>query len=322
MKFVNKEQIRRAKEVCVVDYILKHERNNIRKSGDSYRLIDHPSIAIDDNGWYWHSQSIGNNSALDYLIKVRGYTFRDAVNKLKEEKSWDRAAGIPLLETNFQTPKKADSAHINREPLILPPGNVNNTRVIAYLKSRGIERDLIISCIKNNSLYESAKHSNCVFVGMDDTGEPRYATLRSIFSSYKCDVKGSNKSFGFLLPAEDETSNSVAVFESAIDSLSHHTLCKQGFIDQFNGWRLSLGCTAPTALKGLIEQKPTITHCLICTDNDAAGELAAERIMNLSGITVERCLPAVGKDWNEYLLTLQKAERMENRTISGAERSM
>jgi hypothetical protein len=156
---------------------------------------------------------------------------------------------------------------------------------------------------------------------MDDTGEARYATLRSIFSNYKCDVKGSNKSFGFLLPATDIEHDTVAVFESAIDCLSHKTLCEQGFINYFSGWRLSLGCTAPTALNGLLERKPKVTQCLICTDNDGAGEQAAERIKNISGISIERCLPGIGKDWNDYLLALHKTKRLENRTFHGAERS-
>jgi len=82
MPFVNKEQVRRAKDVAAIDYILKHEPNNIRRSGESIRLIDHPSISISDNGWYWHSQSTGSKSALDFLITVRGYTFREAVLKL------------------------------------------------------------------------------------------------------------------------------------------------------------------------------------------------------------------------------------------------
>jgi len=321
MSFVNKEQIHRAKEVDVVDYVLKHESNNVRRSGEDFRLIDHPSISISDDGWYWHSQSTGSKSALDFLITVRGYTFREAVLKLMNERSWDHAVIPTIFQANQYTAKIACDAPINRKPLQLPPRNVNNSRVIAYLKSRGIEREDIIACISSKIIYESKKYSNCVFVGMDDDGVPRYATLRSIFSSFKCDVKGSDKSFGFLLPAAEETSNTVAVFESAIDSLSHQTMCKQGFIPEFNGWRLSLGCTAPTALKGFLERKGNVTHCQICTDNDAAGELAAKRIMAAVDIRVERSLPCIGKDWNECLLAQQKTKRLENRTVHSAERS-
>jgi hypothetical protein len=321
LSFVNKDQIRRAKEVNIVDYILRHEPKNIRKIGDSYRLIDHPSVAINDSGWYWHSHSTGSKSALDYLVTVRGYTFREAVLKLKDEKSWDHTSEISLYETNLPSPIRADTAPTKRKPFVLPPANKNNNRVIAYLKSRGIERETIIACIENKTLYESAKYSNCVFVGMDDTGEARYATLRSIFSSYKCDVEGSNKSFGFLLPAADNEIDTVAVFESAIDCLSHQSLSKQSLTNQYHGWRLSLGCTASTALIGFLERKPKVTHCLICTDNDGYGELAAERIKTITGISTERCLPGVGKDWNEYLLAQQKTKRIENRAFHGAERS-
>lgn len=320
MPFVNKDQIQRAKEINVLDYILRHESQNIRKVGECYRLIDHPSISISDNGWYWHSQSTGSKTALDYLVIVRGYSFIDAVNLLMNEKPWDHFVG--QIEANtFKQVKRIETASEHRKPLILPKKNDTNTRVIAYLLSRGIDRSLITACIENNIIYESAKYSNCVFVGLDNDGVPRYATLRGIFSSYKCDVKGSDKRYGFFIQAENKNHNTVAVFEGAIDCLSHQTLCNQGFIDYFDGWRLSLGCTASSSLKGFLERTPTITRCLICTDNDAAGHMAAERLMDIKTISTERRLPQIGKDWNEYLLTLQKQKRLENHVIQKEERS-
>ena len=312
MAFVNKDQIQRAKDIDAIDYVLKHEHKNIRKVGECYRLIDHPSISISENGWYWHSQCFGSKTALDYLIMVRGYDFVDAVRLLMNEKPWDQISELIGSQTTLHSQKKSKTVPLSRKAIILPKKNTNNSRVIAYLKSRGIERAFIIDCINNKSLYESAKHHNCVFVGFDDDSIARYATLRSIFSSFKCDVKGSDKSFGFNIMAENEAAKSVAVFESAIDCLSHQTLCKLGFIEQFDGWRISLGCTASVALKSFLERKKGVNQCLICTDNDVAGEHAAERIMSIPNITMKRCLPYTGKDWNECLLALQREKRLEN----------
>jgi predicted Abi (CAAX) family protease len=75
MSGVSKEQIARAKEVGIEDYILSHEPNNIKKIGNALYLRDHDSLEISNNLWNWHSQGIGGKNVIDYLIKVRGYDF-------------------------------------------------------------------------------------------------------------------------------------------------------------------------------------------------------------------------------------------------------
>ena len=66
-------------------------------------------------------------------------------------------------------------------------------------------------------------------------------------------------------------------------------------------------------LEYFLEHKPQVRHCFICTDDDDAGNKAAERIVDLPGITTERLLPPIGIDWNDSLLAIQKAERMQYR---------
>jgi hypothetical protein len=149
-------------------------------------------------------------------------------------------------------------------------------------------------------LYESARHHNCVFVGFDTNGKARFAALRATKGNFKSDVAGSDKRFGFILPPINPDSSSVGVFESPIDALSHQTLepC-------FDGYRLSLGCTALTALLCFLERHGAVNNCIVCTDNDAAGNKAAAKIAELPDISVLRLLPPVGevgdvvKDWNE-----------------------
>jgi len=87
---------------------------------------------------------------------------------------------------------------------------------------------------------------------------------------------------------DNSTTNVVAIFESPIDCLSHQTLCKQGFIQPFDGWHLSLGGTSILALEHFLQQHPNIKHCIICTDADEAGEKVAAKIAELSGMTTLR----------------------------------
>jgi DNA primase len=141
----------------VEDYILSHEPNNVKRIGRALYLKDHDSFEISNGLWNWHSRGIGGKNVIDYLIKVRGYGFVDAVRHL---------AGEELTYTRTVTPKarlptdKRLSA--DKSPFRLPRRCDNNERVIEYLQSRGIDETLIQECIRQNILYESADFHNVI----------------------------------------------------------------------------------------------------------------------------------------------------------------
>ena len=323
MGWVTKKQLERARAIEVLDYVLRNEADGYRRVGSGYRSKEHPSLSVDGKGFYWHSRKLGGRTALDYLTDVRGYGLVDAVCLLINESPLDR----PQANNSESKPlpkkpaPKAKSPPPERKPFSLPQRHANNTRVLAYLQSRGIAKPLILDCIGRGLLYESAKFHNCVFVGRDENGKARFASLRGTLGGFKCDAEGSDKRFGFLLPPRDPDSDAVAVFEAPIDCLSHQSLCEQGYLPAFDGWRLSLGCTALPALSHFLEHHTGVTNCLVCTDDDEAGERAADKIAKLPGIATVRSLPPAGTDWNEGLLAVQKAERLQNRVYHGSERS-
>jgi hypothetical protein len=291
MPGVTREQIARAKSVAIEDYILAREPNNVRRVGNAYYLKDHESLEISNGLWSWHSRGIGGGNVVDYLIKVRGYGFVDAVRCLAGEDQMGVKPVVPKARAPNPTQPKG------HKPFEPPPRNSNNECVAAYLKGRGIDRDLILGCIERGSLYESAHWHNCVFVGHDGSGKARFAALRGTKGSFKRDADGSDKRFGFVMPPKNPETQAAAVFESPIDALSHACL-EPGF----DGWRLSLGCTALAALRGFLERHSEIKTVVTCTDNDEAGNLAAAKIAELPGISVLRPLPPGGhKDWSEAL---------------------
>ena len=285
-----------------MEYIRTNEPDNIHRVGNSYRLKDHPSLAVKEGGWYWHSRNIGGRTALDFLTDVRGYGLVDAVCRLLGENAKSKLSSPPKRKLDatsrcFTLPRRAE----------------NNKFLMAYLQSRGIDKQIILDCIKRRQVYQRAVHNDCVFVGRDETGKARYACIRGTNGGFKQDIMGSEKRYGFTLPPQNPKSREIAVFEAAIDVLSHQTLCKQGFIPHFDGWRLSLGGTSLLALEQFLRQHPDINRCLVCTDNDKAGNEAAAKIKELPGIMTEHCPPFSGKDWNEMLMSVQKTERMQNR---------
>lgn len=198
MPGVSREQIERAKAVNIEEYILSHEPHNIKRVGHTLYLKDHDSLRISNGLWKWESHGIGGKNVVDYLIKVRGYEFTDAVRHL---------AGDEITPIRTVTPKArpptTERPVSDREPLRLPRRNDNNTRVIEYLQNRGIAENLINECIRQNILYESADFHNAVFVGRDENGKARFAAMRGTLGAFKRDADGSDKSYGFCLPSND-----------------------------------------------------------------------------------------------------------------------
>ncbi|MDR0490032.1 MAG: DUF3991 and toprim domain-containing protein [Oscillospiraceae bacterium] len=293
MPGVSREQIDRAKQVNILDYVLAYEPDNLRRIGSAYYLKDHGSLEISNGLWNWHSRDIGGKNVVDYLIKVRGFSFVDAVRHL---------AGSDVSHSN--TAPKARLPD-ERKAFALPPRNKGNERAIAYLQGRGIDTQAIRNCISNGSLYESARWHNAIFVGRDENGNARYASIRGTIGDFKRDADGSDKRFGFVLPPKYRNSDIVATFESPVDALSHQSLCPE-----FGGWRLSLGCTALAALENFLERHREIKSVVACTDNDKAGNMAAAKISKLPNITVTRSLPPNGnKDWNDAIMSIKLGEK-------------
>ena len=320
MGFVTKDQIERARLYPVLKYIKQYESDQFKRVGQGYRLKADDAFAVSDDGWYDHKKQIGSWSALDYLVDVKGYGLVDAVCSLLGEKPFEYG-DVSEMQRNKPKPKARSpttstkqNKPSKRAPFAPPLRYKDNKRIIAYLQSRDIDKDSILACINQGSLYESAKWHNCVFVGRDENGKRRFAALRSTTSAFKGDMDGSDKRYGFVLPPENPNSHEVAVFEAPIDCLSHQTLCKQGLIPLFNGWRLSLSGTSDLALIHFLKTHTKITHCLICTDNDKAGNDMATKIATIPGITTERSLPIIGDDWNKTLQAIRKMERTQGKT--------
>ncbi|MDL2248686.1 toprim domain-containing protein [Tyzzerella sp. OttesenSCG-928-J15] len=308
MPGVSKEQVEAARQVDLLSWLQQNEPGNLRKVGGEYCLRDHDSLKISNGKWNWHSRGIGGHSALDFLIKVRDMDFVSAVEALCD----GRALPVPVIPPPFRTETEPRS-------FILPAAAPNNDRVTAYLQSRGLGKELIDRCISAGVLYQSKQYSNAVFVGKGRDGEARFACARgTLNSSFKRDVAGSDKRFGFHLPAETPAGNgTLAVFESPIDTLSH--------LELLGGdcHRLSLAGTAHTALMHFLEEahehgEPDIRHIALCLDNDAPGITAAAGIKYLleqdsrfTHIEVTHQPSPLGKDYNDALLATQRAVRKQ-----------
>lgn len=320
MPYIPPETVSKAREMDLLTYLRNYEPDElVHFGGSTYCTREHDSLKISNGKWCWFSRGIGGTSALDYLIKVKDVPFLEAVERITGQ----AAAQPPVFvsRTKQEVPKV----------LLLPKAGQDNDRVKNYLAGRGIDQELISFCVQTGRLYESEPYHNAVFVGMDSAGKARYANLRGIGSDFIGDANGSDKRYSFGIPAAGQ-SNTLHLFESAIDLLSFGTLLKMEGIDWRRDNLLSLAgvykprnrvddSTLPAALKQYLADNPHIQRVFLRLDNDHAGWLAARTIQTLlskQGLVSAARFPPKGKDYNDYLcirrglaITKRKERRKE-----------
>jgi len=302
---VTSEQIEQARQLDLLSYLQQYEPHELVKiKGDVYTTRSHDSLKISNGRWFRWSTGVGGVNSLDYLVKVRGMGFVQAVQHL-----CDCMRVVPISRTTPVTlPQKP------KQQFILPPRNANNDRVIDYLMKRGISKELIQFCIDTGRLYEDTMH-NCCFVGFDPQGTPRYAMLRSSnpASTFLREVSVSDKRFSFSIAGQE--SNMLYLFESAIDALSFIELLKLRSEKWNNAHYLSMSgihqieraCgdnVLPAALAQYLQDNRQVNHIAICFDNDDAGIRAAQaiRVALSERYTTVLLPPKVGKDFNAQLM--------------------
>lgn len=306
---ITPELIQKAKQMDLLTYLQSYEPGNLKKiSHDTWCTKDHDSLKISNGKWHWFSRHIGGKTALDYLIKVRGISFVNAVEMITGYSSV-----LPPIYTPAAKPKQS-------KELELPERCSDIYEVRRYLKGRGIANTIIDYCYNNKMLYEDAEYHNCIFLGFDGS-TPKYGAVRSTNSDFKRDLTGSDKRFSFFIPAESKT-QTVHLFESAIDLLSFASLeVKNG-----RNWRkddlLSLAGVyktdnkqdIPLALGAYLERHKWTRAIYLHLDNDEIGRTATRQITEAlsAEYTVIDQPPQSGKDFNDYLKNeIRKEKRKE-----------
>ena len=302
MPFIAPEIIIQAKEMDLLTYLRNYEPSElVRLSGNTYTTRTHDSLKISNGKWMWWSRGIGGRNALDYLIKVRDMDFIEAVETI----TGHTAITAPVYEKT--EPKARD------RPLLLPEKSENTDKITEYLFSRGIDIEIINYCIEKELIFESLPYHNVVFVGYDEKRKARYAAYRSTNNKKILgDCTGSKKGYSFRL--DTESSDTVHLFECAIDLLSYATLAK---INGQNWKELNLislsgvysparnmaDSKVPIVLKKYLENNTAVRKIEIHFDNDIAGRMAAKALKTVLPKTCEIVddPPKAGKDFNDFL---------------------
>ena len=277
--------------------------------GDTYATRTHDSLKISNGKWCWWSRNIGGTNALDYLTRVEGLSFLDAVQRI-------------LGELPHVPPKSEPTAPLPKTEFTLPPKHADNRRVFTYLRSRGIDAEIINHCIKHGQLYEDAERHNCVFVGYEH-GTPAYGALRGTLSdtTFAGEVPGSDKRFSFAVPlcAGGKT---LCVFESAIDALSYLTLLKLRRQDWRTANTLSLSgiyqprkdgsIRFPAALEQYLKDNPgVLSNYLSIFANSGANILTINQTIptnGCAGVTISAETRDMVEDLESMMTRISAAE--------------
>lgn len=303
------ENIKTAREVQLVDFLNTYRPGElVRKSRDEYCTKSHSSLRItpSKNLFHWCSQSKGGRGALDYLLTVEGMSFRSAVMLLNEMEF------VP-----FQQARAAAVESSRTREFTLPRPYKNTQAATAYLMHRGISPKVLSYCVDSGILYQTTRgnYRNCVFVGKDEHGVARCAFQRGCQGTFRGDVSGSQKQYGFLISAEDPECDTVEIYEAPIDAMSGATI-RQYKHDR--PWRsvhyLALGGLNHQPIDYFLAHHPAVKTAVLCFDRDEPGRNFAGTVakkLTEKNLVVVDMPPAVGKDYNEYLVAAKKLISME-----------
>ena len=312
MPIIEPEAILEARNMDLLTYLRNYEPSElVHLSGNSYCTRTHDSLKISNGKWMWWSRGIGGYTALDYLIKVKGMGFVEAVETII-----GRSAILPPVALKKQ---------VKDEPkeLLLPEKSKSNYQVLRYLCGRGIDKEIVMRCLSEGLIYESLPYHNAVFVGFDKENKARYAAYRATSKQrFMGDCSGSDKHYSFRL--SDAGAEDVHLFECAIDLLSYATIVKRNGFDYRHMNLVSLAgvyapqkdmeqSKVPVALSEYLKDNPQTKRIVLHFDNDKVGRLASKALLTVipKQFQVVDEPPPQGKDFNDYLLQTQHPTKKE-----------
>jgi len=310
MHFTEEElAIAKSVDLCQVAASLGY---TVERVGRYHMLKEMDSIRIyQRTHWFRWSRKYdrGENggSQIDFLKVFAGLEVKEAVFWLLDFAGYH--SRVNEYDLKHQVVWKKDEP---KKEFILPEASPINHYLYRYLNhTRCISKEVIDFFVNAGLIYESKQYHNIVFKGIDKDGITRFASMRGVFDregkSFKCDVAGNDKNYGFNVM--NNKSTTVVVFEAAIDLMS--------FIEAYRDYdtnKLALGMLSDAPLVTFLKEHPQIRTIQFCLDNDAPGREAtiqlSHKYVKLGYQVIDSPPPALFKDYNEWLV-YEKSKTIE-----------
>lgn len=178
MAHLEEDIIERAKNTDMIALLESEEGFSFKSTyGErEFKCIEHNSLVVNGNRrrWYWNSRQVGGNNAIDYLVKIRGMNFRDAVLHLVGDR--EQTAYTPIRKAVTENVSVSKPVRfVLPEQAHFPDGRRNYSNIIAYLnKGRGIDMNIINALIASGQIYQGVQYNGLHIVGYNDEGMAFY----------------------------------------------------------------------------------------------------------------------------------------------------
>lgn len=178
MAHLEEDIIERAKNTDMIALLESEEGFSFKRTyGErEFKCIEHNSLVVNGNRrrWYWNSRQVGGNNAIDYLVKIRGMNFRDAVLHLVGDR--EQTAYTPIRKAVTENVSVSKPVRfVLPEQAHFPDGRRNYSNIIAYLnKGRGIDMNIINTLIASGQIYQGVQYNGLHIVGYNDEGMAFY----------------------------------------------------------------------------------------------------------------------------------------------------
>lgn len=316
MAYITPDIVAELQKIDLLTYLQNYEPNElVHISGNTYSTRTHDSLKISNGLWNWFSKGIGGKNAIDYLIKVKGYNFLEAVEILL-----DKTKISPISVSNIDDKKQKKSK------IIIPEKSTSFDIAKDYLINRGIAEEIINYCYDKGIIYQEKDTNNVVFVGFDNSNNICYAGVRATNETrYMRDVTGSDKKYSFRMCFNEGENNTIHIFESAIDLLSYATLImlkgndykKENLISLagvYQPAKIMEKSKVPITIEKYLKEHLNVKIIVLHLDNDIAGRNATKALqfaIPKEYSIVDYPVP-FGKDVNDFLcykLGLKKVKK-------------
>lgn len=265
--------------------------------GGNYKVKNYGGLIIKDSYFYQHSTG-EKGGVIKFVMLTEGCSYQAAIELIKELFKDDVSQNSTVLSTQYSVYEKEEKNNI----FISPTWN-NDHKIIDYLESRRISRNLINQEIKANRIkgVSIKGHLNVAFLCYDltDLSLIKGAIVRGIEGPFKGILINSDGDYGYCLAPNQQSVKSIYIFEAPIDLLSYLTMYQQ----DPNIVYTAMGGVKPRVVEKLIERfNPSSITC--CTDNDIAGDKFYNDLKHLYTNLRIRRQTSKSKDWNEDLQNL------------------
>ena len=178
MAHLEEDIIERAKNTDMIALLEKEEGFTFKSTYGQreFKCIEHNSLVVNGNRhrWYWNSRQVGGNNAIDYLVKIRGMNFREAVIHLVGDSEHTATANTPLKKSEESVSAKS-TRFVLPEQAHYSDGRRNYSNIIAYLnKGRGIDINIINTLIATGHIYQGIQYNGLHIVGYNGEGMAFY----------------------------------------------------------------------------------------------------------------------------------------------------